>query len=107
MGQLLGIPAGTRDGSHDSRPTNMSECFINGKVDGQRLLHFQNRSNEESDNLAELLFRNSLLQDDTPEGRSAILRRGIKRKRRQKEVVTYTDPDTGVRCRLHPRMSLW
>ena len=115
MGQLLDIPAGTcSNGVHDRRPTNMSACFVNGKADRKRFLHFQDRSNEESnEQLAELLFSKSLLREEeateegSPPHASSGLRVGIKRKRRQKEVATYTDSNTGVRCRLHPRMSLW
>ncbi len=87
-----------------------SDCIVNGNIDLQRLLRFQKRSHDE---LHGLLFSNSLLvqrhdeEDHNTEVKCSRNERRSKKPRKEKQVVMFTDPQTGVRLRLYPTMSLW
>jgi hypothetical protein len=90
---------------------NLSDCIVDGNMDPQRLLQFQKRSHDELHNL---LFSNSLLlQENEQEGQATAFigppqnERRLKKKRKEKQVVMFTDPHTGTRLRLYPTMSLW
>ncbi len=104
MGQLISIPVSSDAASaFDCRPKTISE-----------MLHeFKKRSYEELDkHLADMLFTSSLLHgEEEHEGNENDQEHGTirkaKRRKKEKQVVMYTDPSTGLRRRLHPRMSLW
>jgi hypothetical protein len=108
MGQLLGLPSHAADNeSFDCRPKNFSECFVNGKVNGQRYLHYKKRSHEESlECFSKILFSKSLLEEEATIEAPSVMP-AVKKKRREKQVVMYIDPVTGERRRLYPMMSLW
>ena len=115
MGQLMNLPV--TDSRFDRRPKTLSECVVNGKLDARLHLQYKKRSNEDVyTQVADLLFRKSLLQAEDEE-RAELLheeaeqRRRVgnkpKKRRKEKQVVMYTDMATGLRCRLSPTMSLW
>jgi hypothetical protein len=59
-----------------------------------------------------MLFTNFLLHgEEEHEGNKNDQQHGTikkaKRRRKEKQVVMYTDPFTGLQRQLHPRMSLW
>ena len=81
----------------------------------RRIQEYQEQSSEDFESVVtDLLFSNSLLR---PEGDEAHEEQGLatstspprrcKQKRKEKQVVMFTDPVTGERKRLLPRMSLW
>ena len=108
MGQLLGLPSCTAaDKSFvDCLPTIFSECLVKAKVSGQRFLQFKKRSYDESlERFFEILFNKSLFEEETLE--SPPLMPATKKRRKEKQVVRYTDCLTGERHRLYPKMSLW
>jgi hypothetical protein len=118
MGQLISIPVSSDAAASDldHRPKTISECMLrSGKVSIQLFHDFKKRSYEELDqHVADLLFTNSLLSNEEENEDNAQRQndqtnptRTAKRKRKEKQVVMYTDVSTGVRCRLHPRMSMW
>ena len=86
----------------------MSDCIVDGNIDPLRFLQFQKRSYDE---LHDLLFSNSLLlqEEQEREGQATafIGPSRPKKKRKEKQVVMFTDPHTGARLRLYPTMSLW
>ena len=96
----------------DRRPQTLSSCIFNGKFNLRRLLEFQKRSYEEfASVVADLLDTNSLLlqeggadEQDLDEGVPA---QQTKKRRKEKHVIMFTNPITGERLRLLPRVSLW
>jgi hypothetical protein len=89
----------------------LSDCVVDGNIHPQRFLRFQKRSHDE---LHDLLFSNSLLlQEHKQEGQATAFvgppqdESRSKKKRKEKQVVMFTDPHTGARLRLYPTMSLW
>ena len=118
MGQLISIPVSSDAAASDLDhcPKTISECMLrSGKVSVQLFHDFKKRSYEELDqHVADLLFTNSLLSNEEENEDNAQRQndqtnptRTAKRKRKEKQVVMYADVSTGVRCRLHPRMSMW
>jgi hypothetical protein len=101
----------------DRRPQTFSSCIINGKLNIRRVREFQKRSYEEfSGVVTDLLFTNSLLlpeggadeqeHDETPTNRRVPAQQ-TKQRRKEKHVIMFTNPITGERLRLLPRLSLW
>ena len=112
MGQLLVLPSrGTgadNDGSFDRRPKNFSECFVSGKLNGRRYLHYKKRSHEESmECFSNILFSKSLLEEKESAVELIPNMPPAKKKRREKQGVSYTDRVTGERHRVYPMMSSW
>ena len=89
---------------------SLSDCIVDGNIHPQRFLRFQKRSHDE---LYDLLFSNSLLLQGQQEGKATEVvgttrnGRRLKKQRKEKQVVMFTDPHTGARLRLYPTMSLW
>jgi hypothetical protein len=118
MGQLLSVPilADTvvQETGIDRHPKTFLECFIDGKLDTQRYLQYNKRSYEEDcTQIADLLFGKSLLQVEYDEQDADLYQQDVqqrhvnKKRRKQKQVVMYTDTATGTRHRLLPTMSIW
>lgn len=119
MDQLLNLPAidhSTEAGAYDCRPRTLSECIVNRKLDIRRYIQFKKRSYEDLQMQVEsLLFSTSLLQEGHHNGEleeardnsSSFTIMPAKKKRKERQFVMFTDPHTGLRCRLYPTMSLW
>jgi hypothetical protein len=112
MGQLLSVPetdSVVQGISFDCHPKTMSECVVNGKLDAQRHFHYKKQYFS-----VDLLISKSLVQGEEEE-ESADLKllqqRGVwnkpKKRRKQKQVVMFTNTATGLRCCLSLTMSLW
>lgn len=71
-----------------------SECFVNGKLNGQHYLQFKKRYRDESQQrLCELLFSKSLLLEEEAEESHPVMPPATKKKCKEKQVkvVMYTD----------------
>lgn len=115
MGHPFSRTSEERRSTFDRRPQTFAQGIVSGKLNAKRLCEYKKRSNEEFDGVAlEFLFGNSLLQtreDNEPhedQGFSHVTTaRHPKKRRKEKQVVMFTDPVTGRQMRLLPRMSLW
>jgi hypothetical protein len=106
------------NGTVDHRPQTLSSCIVNGKLDIRRVREFQKRSYEEVEGVVtELLFAKSQFQQeggaaDEQEEHDETTNGGVrapqtKKRRKEKHVIMFTNPITGERLRLLPRVSLW
>ncbi len=117
MGQLISAPVSSDAAfDFDRQPKTISECMQDGKVNGRMYHEFKKRLYEElNQHVVDMLFNNSLLlHGEENEGTALVQQndqqqntRTAKRKINEKQVVMNSGISTGVRCRFHPRMSLW
>ena len=115
MGHPFSRTSEERRNTFNRRPQTFAQSIINGKLNAKRLREYKKRSNEEFDGVAaEFLFGNSLLRtrEDNErhedQGHSHVTTaRHPKKRRKEKQVVMFTDQVTGKQMRLLPRMSLW
>jgi hypothetical protein len=94
------------------RPQTLLSCVVNGKLNIRRLFEFQKRSYEEfSSVVADLLDTDSpLLQEGGADERDLdeeVLAQQTNKRRKEKHVIMFSNPITGERLRLLPRVSLW
>jgi hypothetical protein len=119
MGQLISLhvtEAVVENFSFDRRPRTLSECVVNRKLETRRHLEYKKRSYTGiCEQVAELLFGQQqrlteneenaeFLREEQQQRRDRIQ---PKKRRKQKEVVMFTDIATGLRSRLLPKMSIW
>jgi hypothetical protein len=89
--------------------------MIDGKLNAKRLCEYKKQSHEEFEGVvSEFLYGNSLLRagehDEQHKDRGhrhVTTARHLKQRRKEKQVVMFTDQISGRQLRLLPRMSLW
>ena len=105
-----------RQSTFDGRPQTFSQCIIDGKLNAKRLCEYKKQSYEEFEGVvSELLYGNSLLQagkddeqhEDRGRHRHVTTARHPKQRRKEKQVVMFTDQISGWQLHLLPCMSLW
>ncbi len=97
-----------RRSTFDGRPQTFAQCIIDGKLNTKRLCEYKKRSHEEFEGVvSEFLYGNSLLQagqhDEQHKDRGlrhVTTARHPKQRRKEKQVVMFTDQVSGRQLRL-------
>ncbi len=103
--------------SFDCCPRTLLECVVDRKIQTRRYLEYKKRSHKVlSKQVTDLLFSRretedkenaELLHEEELHIQRRIRNQWPKKRRKQKEVVMFTDRATGLQSCLLPKMSIW